>query len=50
MEVAFLVKNFCDRVLVLYRDGLVLGFATGTERLDLDFVVSTQAVLLDDHL
>ena len=50
MEVAFLVKNFCDRVLVLHRDGLVLGFAPGAERLDLDFVVGTQVVLLNDHL
>ena len=50
MEVAFLVKDLCHGVLVLYRDGLVLGLAPGTERLDLDFVVSTQVVLLDDHL
>ena len=50
MEVAFLVKNLCHGVLVLYRGGLALGLATGTERLDLDFVVSTQVVLLDDHL
>ena len=50
MEVAFLVENLCHGVLVLYRDGLVLGLASGAVRLDLDFVVSTQVVLLDDHL
>ena len=48
MEVTFLVEDFCDRVLVLDGDRLVFDLATGSERLDLDIVVSAQIVLLYD--